>query len=149
MSRPTELTLAAAVATAGIAAMIWWPKDASLPLPPAGETATEDPMADPNETPAPEEPVPSDPQPAEPPEEMPQPQDPPEPAEDVPAPEPYPELPPGPEDDAGIEFTWRPDGWAKLGWRTTVASPATLPRPPASSAHNCFWTRQLALGSVI
>jgi murein DD-endopeptidase MepM/ murein hydrolase activator NlpD len=110
MSRPAELTLAAAIATAGIAAMIWWPKDASLPLPPAGETATEDPMADPNETPGPEEPVPSDPQPAEPPEEMPQPQDPPEPAEDVPAPDPYPELPPGPEDDAGIEFTWQPAG---------------------------------------
>jgi len=99
MSRAAELTLAAAVATAGIAAMIWWPEDASLPLPPAAE----DPMADPNETPAPEDPVPSDPEPADPGEELPQPEDP-------PAPDADPEVPPDPVDDAGIVFTWMPPG---------------------------------------
>ena len=41
MSRAAELTLAAAVATAGIAAMIWWPREASLPPP-----APDPPVAD-------------------------------------------------------------------------------------------------------
>ena len=112
MSRAAELTLAAAVATAGIAAMIWWPREASLPPPAPDPMAEETPMADPENDPQPEDPVPTDPEPAETPEELPQPEDPPAPAEDIPPaePDPYPELPPGPEDEAGIEFSWMPAG---------------------------------------
>ncbi|MBO6796630.1 M23 family metallopeptidase [Maricaulis sp.] len=66
MSRSTELTLAALVATAGIAAMIWWPPldEGAEPAdsPPAEEPAPEpeDPVEDPEPEPEPEPSVPLD-----------------------------------------------------------------------------------------
>lgn len=125
MSRPVELGLAGTVAAAGIAAMIFWPRQDAPPPPQPGEPTTEQPMvetqdADPGHEPpveqdppvGPEQPVPDDPVPDEPPQEMPPPEDPPAPVEDIPPaePDPFPELPPGPEDDAGVEFTWMPAG---------------------------------------
>lgn len=85
MSRSVEVSLAAIVATAGIAAMIWWP-----PLEDGAEPA--DP------------PVAEDPAPAPDPEPAPEP-------EPEPAPEPEPEPEPSvPLDDAGEEFAYMPPG---------------------------------------
>lgn len=109
MSRPVELTLAAAVSIAGIAAMLWWPADQVPHWPEPGSDTAEEPMQEPDE-PAPlEDPVPDDPQPDLPPDEAPVPEDPPQ--EMPPEPDPFPqELPPGPEDAAGEEFTFMPPG---------------------------------------
>jgi murein DD-endopeptidase MepM/ murein hydrolase activator NlpD len=53
MSRDVELTLAAAVAVAGIAAMIWWPMDAPSGLP--DQPAVDEALEDSPDEPAPEE----------------------------------------------------------------------------------------------
>ncbi|MBO6848614.1 MAG: M23 family metallopeptidase [Maricaulis sp.] len=85
MSRSVEVSLAAIVATAGIAAMIWWP-----PLEDGAEPA--------------DAPVAEDPAPAPDPEPAPEP-------EPEPAPEPEPEPEPSvPLDDAGEEFAYMPPG---------------------------------------
>ncbi len=88
-SREIELSLSAAIAAAGIAAMVWWPADSRAPAEPAAVL---------------EEPVvvePAEPEPVV------------EAAEPEPEPEPEPvEEPPVPPvlDDAGIPFTWMPAG---------------------------------------
>ncbi|WP_417498430.1 peptidoglycan DD-metalloendopeptidase family protein [Maricaulis sp.] len=84
-TREIERALAAAVAAAGIAAMIWWPADSESPAEPEPdvEEAVIEEVADP------------------------------EPAiEDEPDPEPVIEEEPAPPvlDDAGVEFTWMPAG---------------------------------------
>jgi len=83
MSREAELTLAAAVAAAGIAAMIWWPIE-DTPSP-SGDA----PIAD--EAPAPVEEADPEPEPE-------------------PDPEPDPLPDPDPVDEAGDIFTWLPPG---------------------------------------
>ena len=84
MSRETELTLAAAVAAAGIAAMIWWPID-DAPAPSADSEVIEP------------EPVEPEPQADE-------------AEEQEPEPEPEPEPPADPVDDAGDPFAYMPAG---------------------------------------
>lgn len=91
MSRQAELTLAAAVAAAGIAAMFWWPADA--PAPPASQDPVEIPEESVEETP---EETPED-VPEEAPETLPE-----EPAE--------PELPADPVDASGDIFSYMPPG---------------------------------------
>ncbi|WP_417482758.1 M23 family metallopeptidase [Maricaulis sp.] len=91
-TRETERALAAAVAAAGIAAMIWWPATGEAPAEPEPETeeVVVEEVADPDPEPvAEDEPI----------------------VEEEPEPEPG-EEPPAPPilDDAGIEFTWMPAG---------------------------------------
>ena len=84
MSRPAELTLAAIIAAAGIAAMIWWPADdtPSSPPAPAEENALPETPDTPDEPVAPEDPV-----------------------------EPEPPAPPAePVDESGDTFTYMPPG---------------------------------------
>ena len=87
MSRPAELTLAAAVAAAGIAAMIWWPplEDAA---PPPDDSPVEEPVDEPVDEPV-EEPV--------------------EDPVDEPVEEPA-EPPADPVDAAGDTFSYMPPG---------------------------------------
>ncbi|WP_417493303.1 M23 family metallopeptidase [Maricaulis sp.] len=95
-TRETERALAAAVAAAGIAAMIWWPATGEAPAEPEPETeeVVVEEVADPDPEPvAEDEPIV---------EEEPEPEPGEEPAGEPPAP---PIL-----DDAGIEFTWMPAG---------------------------------------
>ncbi|WP_417469760.1 M23 family metallopeptidase [Maricaulis sp.] len=94
-TREFERALAAAVAAAGIAAMIWWPADSEAPAgpdPDAEETLVEE-VADPD-------PIA---------EEEPEPEPEPEPVLEE---EPIVEEEPAPPilDDAGIAFTWMPAG---------------------------------------
>jgi murein DD-endopeptidase MepM/ murein hydrolase activator NlpD len=103
MSRPAELTLAAAAAATGLAAMVWWPADQDTPAPPSEDTMPHEDV-NPEETPPP-----VDPEPAQPPEEAPLPEDP-DPEVEPTDPGPMPELPPGPADDAGDAFSFMPPG---------------------------------------
>lgn len=91
MSRPAELTLAALVATAGIAAMIWWPVDETAPTPPAPPAQEDSPPETPETPEIPDEPVTPD--------------EPVEPEEPV-----QPEPPADPVDAAGDTFTYMPPG---------------------------------------
>ena len=87
-TRETELSLAAAIAAAGIAAMVWWPADGGAPMEPV--PILEEPVVE-----EPIEPI------VEPVIEV----------EPEPEPEPVEEPPAAPVlDDAGIGFTWLPAG---------------------------------------
>ncbi|WP_417496408.1 M23 family metallopeptidase [Maricaulis sp.] len=94
-TREIERALAAAVAAAGIAAMVWWPAETGAPAEPEpDEIALEEPAPEDTVEPEPEE------EPAD--EAEPEPLTEPEPDE-VPPAEPL-------LDDAGIAFSWMPAG---------------------------------------
>lgn len=95
MSRSAELTSAAVVAAAGIAAMIWWPLEEPAEPAPADPVEAEEPAPEPEPLPEPE----PEPEPAPEPE-----------PEPVPEPEPEHDHDHGPHDDAGEVFSYLPPG---------------------------------------